>query len=76
VLDQHCADLGRDPSSITRSVQVLIQADDPASVRAMTQDLIGAGFRHIVFGVRPPAPDNVARWLADEVIGPVLAAAG
>jgi hypothetical protein len=28
--------------------------------------------RHIVFGVRPPAPDNVARWLADEIINPVL----
>jgi alkanesulfonate monooxygenase SsuD/methylene tetrahydromethanopterin reductase-like flavin-dependent oxidoreductase (luciferase family) len=75
VLDQHCADLGRDPATVTRSAQVLIQVGDPAAVRAMTQELIGADFRHIVFGVRPPAPDNVARWLADEVIGPVLAAA-
>lgn len=75
VLDQHCADIGRDPVSVTRSAQVLIQAGDPAAVRAMTRDLIGAGFRHIVFGVRPPLPGNVARWLADEVIGPVLAVA-
>lgn len=71
VLDQHCADIGRDPASITRSVQLLIRADDPASVRSTVADLINAGFRHIVFGVRPPGPDNVARWLANEIIGPV-----
>jgi alkanesulfonate monooxygenase SsuD/methylene tetrahydromethanopterin reductase-like flavin-dependent oxidoreductase (luciferase family) len=71
LLDQHCADIGRDPASITRSVQLLIGADDPASVRSTVADLINAGFRHIVFGVRPPGPDNVARWLADQIIGPV-----
>lgn len=72
VLDQHCADIGRDPASITRSVQIVTGADDPAAVRATVTGLIGAGFRHIVFGVRPPAPDNVPRWLADEIINPVL----
>jgi alkanesulfonate monooxygenase SsuD/methylene tetrahydromethanopterin reductase-like flavin-dependent oxidoreductase (luciferase family) len=73
VLDRHCADLGRDPASIVRSVQLLITADDPASVRDTVRALIGIGFGHIVFGVRPPAPDNVSRWLADEVINPVRA---
>jgi len=71
VLDQHCADIGRDPASVTRSVQIVIGADDPAAVRATVTELIGAGFRHIVFGVRPPAPGNVPRWLADEIITPV-----
>jgi alkanesulfonate monooxygenase SsuD/methylene tetrahydromethanopterin reductase-like flavin-dependent oxidoreductase (luciferase family) len=73
VLDRHCAELGRDPASITRSVQILVRSEDPAAVRATVADLIGAGFGHIVFGVLPPAPDNVARWLADEIINPVLA---
>ncbi len=72
VLDRHCADLGRDPATITRSAQLVITADDPAAVRATTRELIDAGFRHIVFGIRPPAPDNAARWLADEIINPVL----
>jgi alkanesulfonate monooxygenase SsuD/methylene tetrahydromethanopterin reductase-like flavin-dependent oxidoreductase (luciferase family) len=72
VLDQHCADLGRDPASITRSVQMLIRTGDAAGERATIAGLIGAGFRHIVVGVLPPAPDNVARWLADEIINPVL----
>jgi alkanesulfonate monooxygenase SsuD/methylene tetrahydromethanopterin reductase-like flavin-dependent oxidoreductase (luciferase family) len=73
VLDRHCADLGRDPASIDRSVQLLITTDDPAAVRGTVRQLIGIGFRHIVFGVRPPAPDNVSRWLADEIIAPVRA---
>jgi alkanesulfonate monooxygenase SsuD/methylene tetrahydromethanopterin reductase-like flavin-dependent oxidoreductase (luciferase family) len=72
LLDQHCADLGRDPASITRSVQMLIRTGDAAGERATIAGLIGAGFRHIVLGVLPPAPDNVARWLADEIINPVL----
>jgi alkanesulfonate monooxygenase SsuD/methylene tetrahydromethanopterin reductase-like flavin-dependent oxidoreductase (luciferase family) len=76
VLDQHCADIGRDPAGLTRSTQLVITADDPAAVRATVIELIGAGFRHIVFGVRPPAPDNVPRWLADEIINPVLQEAG
>jgi alkanesulfonate monooxygenase SsuD/methylene tetrahydromethanopterin reductase-like flavin-dependent oxidoreductase (luciferase family) len=72
VLDRHCADLGRDPASITRSVQVLVRTDDAVRERATIATLIGAGFRHIVLGVLPPAPDNVARWVADEIINPVL----
>ncbi len=73
VLDQHCADIGRDPAGITRSVQLVITARDPAEVRATIAELIGLGFGHIVLGVRPPAPDNVPRWLAEEIIRPVIA---
>ena len=73
VLDQHCADIGRDPAEITRSVQLVITADDPAGVRATVTGLVGAGFSHIVLGVRPPAPGNVPGWLAEEIIRPVRA---
>ena len=73
MLDQHCADIGRDPASITRSVQLFITAQDQAGTRATVLDLIAAGFRHVVLGVRPPWPDNISRWLADEIIGPVRA---
>jgi alkanesulfonate monooxygenase SsuD/methylene tetrahydromethanopterin reductase-like flavin-dependent oxidoreductase (luciferase family) len=75
VLDRHCADLGRDPASITRSVQLLFTADDPAAARAAIASLIEAGFRHFVLAVRPPWPgSNLPRWLADEIISPVLQA--
>jgi alkanesulfonate monooxygenase SsuD/methylene tetrahydromethanopterin reductase-like flavin-dependent oxidoreductase (luciferase family) len=71
VLDRHCADIGRDPGSITRSVQLLLTTQDPSGVRATITRLISAGFTHIVLGVLPPAPDNVAQWLAAEVITPL-----
>jgi alkanesulfonate monooxygenase SsuD/methylene tetrahydromethanopterin reductase-like flavin-dependent oxidoreductase (luciferase family) len=73
VLDQHCAALGRDPASVLRSVQLIVGADDPAAVRRVVGQVIEAGFRHVVLGVRQPAPENVPRWLADEIIAPLLA---
>lgn len=79
VLDAHCADIGRDPAEITRSAQLVITADDPTGSQVTILELIDLGFRHIVLGVRPPAPDNVPRWLADEIILPIrdrLPAAG
>src|SRR5215469_79003 len=73
VLDQHCEAVGRDPASVVRSVQLIVTADDPAAVGQLVAQVIEAGFTHVVIAVRSPGPDNVARWLADEIIGPVRA---
>jgi hypothetical protein len=40
-------------------------------VRETIAERAAAGFRHIVLAVRPPWPDKLARWLADEIINPV-----
>jgi alkanesulfonate monooxygenase SsuD/methylene tetrahydromethanopterin reductase-like flavin-dependent oxidoreductase (luciferase family) len=71
VLDQHCADIGREPADVIRSVQLLITTDEPAATRATIGDLAHLGFSHIAIGVRPPLPGNVPRWLAGEIITPV-----
>lgn len=71
VLDQQCAAIGRDPRTLIRSVQIILQTDDAAAARRTVAAVIDRGFRHIVLAVRPPWPDNVGRWLADEVIMPV-----
>jgi alkanesulfonate monooxygenase SsuD/methylene tetrahydromethanopterin reductase-like flavin-dependent oxidoreductase (luciferase family) len=71
VLDRNCAELGRDPRSVIRSVQMIFTADDPAAARQVVGEVIGLGFTHLVLAVRGPAPDNVPRWLADEIITPV-----
>jgi alkanesulfonate monooxygenase SsuD/methylene tetrahydromethanopterin reductase-like flavin-dependent oxidoreductase (luciferase family) len=89
VLDDHCAAVGRNPSDIRRSVQILVGAGqptpavttsgqnlppvlDPAATRSVLIDFIEAGASHIVL-----APIGVPlRWLADEVVEPVLAAVG
>ncbi|MFD5537125.1 LLM class flavin-dependent oxidoreductase [Streptomyces sp. NPDC127079] len=73
VLDAHCADLGRDPAQIARSVQVLVSYDDPATTRATVTALIRAGMNHIVLSLPRPCPQGVARRLAEEVIAPVRA---
>ncbi|HUB38247.1 MAG TPA: LLM class flavin-dependent oxidoreductase [Streptosporangiaceae bacterium] len=71
VLDRHCAAIGRDPRDVARSVQLIVQGDDPLAARQTVTAVVAAGFNHVVLAVRPPAPGNIARWLADEVIMPV-----
>jgi alkanesulfonate monooxygenase SsuD/methylene tetrahydromethanopterin reductase-like flavin-dependent oxidoreductase (luciferase family) len=70
-LDRHCEAIGRDPAEVVRSTQVMFPGDDPVAARSVVGDVIAAGFSHIVMAVRPPAPDNIARWLADEIIAPI-----
>jgi alkanesulfonate monooxygenase SsuD/methylene tetrahydromethanopterin reductase-like flavin-dependent oxidoreductase (luciferase family) len=84
VLDEHCRAIGRDPSEITRSVQVLVSSGDqqerpahvpqvlgPAAVRDHLVELIDAGVSHVVLAAVSPIPP--VRWLADEIVEPVLA---
>ncbi|XUL92350.1 LLM class flavin-dependent oxidoreductase [Streptomyces galilaeus] len=68
VLDAHCAELGRDPAAITRSVQVLVSYDEPAATRETVGRLVDAGMNHIVLNLPRPYPRGVAHWLADEII--------
>jgi len=75
-LSEHCAAIGRDPATITRSMQTVVRCDDPrepAATRALLLEMIGAGVTHIVLAAilagRP------VRWLADQIIEPVIAEA-
>ncbi len=70
-LHRHCEAIGRDPAEVVRSTQVMFPGDDPVAARSVVAEVIAAGFSHIVMAVRPPAPDNIARWLADEIIAPI-----
>ncbi|MZE80755.1 LLM class flavin-dependent oxidoreductase [Streptomyces xinghaiensis] len=69
LLDRYCADIGRDPASITRSIHLPVSYDRPAATRDAIAEAAGAGFGHIVLGLPSPYPDGVARWVADELIG-------
>ncbi|MEU9042913.1 MULTISPECIES: LLM class flavin-dependent oxidoreductase [unclassified Kitasatospora] len=71
VLDAHCAAIGRDPRTITRSVQYIVSYDDPAQDRAALAELTAAGFTHLVLSLRSPYPPGAARWLVDEIIRPL-----
>jgi alkanesulfonate monooxygenase SsuD/methylene tetrahydromethanopterin reductase-like flavin-dependent oxidoreductase (luciferase family) len=68
VLDGICAEIGRDPASITRSLVLPVSYDDPGSTRDAIAAAAGAGFGHIVLSLPAPYRQNVARWVADELI--------
>ncbi|MFI0506281.1 LLM class flavin-dependent oxidoreductase [Streptomyces albogriseolus] len=70
LLDRYCADIGRDPASIVRSLHLPVDTDRPDAVRAAVREALDAGFRHVVLGLPAPFPEGIARWVAEEVIRP------
>jgi alkanesulfonate monooxygenase SsuD/methylene tetrahydromethanopterin reductase-like flavin-dependent oxidoreductase (luciferase family) len=68
LLDSYCAEIGRDPAAITRSITVRVSYDQPDATRYAISEALDAGFSHIELGLPAPYPANVARWVADELI--------
>ena len=68
LLDRYCAEIGRDPASITRSIHLPVSYDQPASTRDAIGKSVAAGFQHIVLGLPAPYPAKVAQWVADELV--------
>jgi alkanesulfonate monooxygenase SsuD/methylene tetrahydromethanopterin reductase-like flavin-dependent oxidoreductase (luciferase family) len=69
LLDRLCAETGRDPASVTRSIVLPASYENPGTTRDAIAEATGAGFSHIVLGLAAPYPEGVARWVAAEVIG-------
>jgi alkanesulfonate monooxygenase SsuD/methylene tetrahydromethanopterin reductase-like flavin-dependent oxidoreductase (luciferase family) len=69
LLDRLCAEAGREPASITRSIVLPVSYDQPAATRDAVRNVVGAGFTHVVLTLPPPYPAGVAQWVADEIIG-------
>ncbi|MET0233790.1 MAG: LLM class flavin-dependent oxidoreductase [Kibdelosporangium sp.] len=67
LLDRYCAEIGRDPGSITRSIHLPVSYDQPSTTRDAIGEAVDAGFRHIVLGLSAPYPVNVAKWVAAEL---------
>jgi alkanesulfonate monooxygenase SsuD/methylene tetrahydromethanopterin reductase-like flavin-dependent oxidoreductase (luciferase family) len=72
LLDRYCADIGRDPAAITRSIHLAVSYDQPGRTREAMAEAIDAGFRHVVLGLPAPYPAGVAQWVADELIATLL----
>jgi alkanesulfonate monooxygenase SsuD/methylene tetrahydromethanopterin reductase-like flavin-dependent oxidoreductase (luciferase family) len=68
LLDRICAEIGRDPASITRSIVLPVSCDQPGQSREAIAKAIAAGFQHIILGLSAPYPAHVARWVTDECI--------
>jgi len=69
LLDRLCAEIGRDPASVTRSIVLPVSYENPGATRDAIAEATAAGFGHIVLGLAAPYPERVARWVAAEVIG-------
>ena len=70
LLDRYCAEIGRDPASIVRSIFLPVSYDEPRVTLNAIGAAVDAGFPHIVLGLSAPYPANVSRWVADELIAP------
>jgi alkanesulfonate monooxygenase SsuD/methylene tetrahydromethanopterin reductase-like flavin-dependent oxidoreductase (luciferase family) len=68
ILDRYCAEIGRDPAAITRSMHLSVSYDQPALTRDAISQAVDAGFGHIVLGLSAPYPPDLARWVTDELI--------
>ncbi|MEV5962305.1 LLM class flavin-dependent oxidoreductase [Kribbella sp. NPDC051952] len=69
-LDAECTRIGRDPGEVSRSLQLIVSYDDPASTRAIVRRAVELGFDHIVLSLPRPYPDRAVHWLVDEIIDP------
>jgi alkanesulfonate monooxygenase SsuD/methylene tetrahydromethanopterin reductase-like flavin-dependent oxidoreductase (luciferase family) len=77
ILTSHCAAIGRDPATITRSMQTIVRAAQPdaaAATRAALLGMIDSGVRHIVLAA--VLDGRPLDWLVDEIVEPVRAEAG
>ena len=69
-LDRLCAEIGRDPAEITRSIVLPASYDRPADTRDAIRAALDGGFSHIVLSLGAPYPAEAARWVADTFIAP------
>ena len=72
LLDRYCAEIGRDPASITRSIHLPVSYDQPDTTRDAIGEALNAGFTHIVLGLPRALPADVAQWVAEELIAKSL----
>ncbi len=70
LVDQFCAEIGRDPDSVTRSIHLPVSYEAASTTRDAITKAIEAGFRHVVLGLPAPYPEDVARWVAGKLIDP------
>ena len=58
ILDQHCAEAGRDPATLRRAVQFPLPPTDDETLR-VTESFVRAGFTDLIFMHRTGAPDRL-----------------
>jgi F420-dependent oxidoreductase-like protein len=70
VLDDHCRDIGRDPSTIERSTQFRA-GPSAAELLDLSREYISRGATHLIYTCPQPYSAEGARWLWNEVVTPL-----
>jgi alkanesulfonate monooxygenase SsuD/methylene tetrahydromethanopterin reductase-like flavin-dependent oxidoreductase (luciferase family) len=73
LIDQYCAEIGRDPATIRRSMQTRVDYANLGASRDTLREFAAAGASHLVLYLNPPYPADIVSRLAREVITPVRA---
>jgi alkanesulfonate monooxygenase SsuD/methylene tetrahydromethanopterin reductase-like flavin-dependent oxidoreductase (luciferase family) len=68
MLDRFCAEIGRDPACITRSIILPVSYDHPGNTRKAITEAVHGGFSHIILSLPAPYPEKVAQWVTEEII--------
>lgn len=68
LMDRYCTEIGREPSTLVRSIYLPVSYDQPESTRKAIGRAIDAGFEHLVLGLSTPYPAGVAEWVTDQFI--------
>jgi alkanesulfonate monooxygenase SsuD/methylene tetrahydromethanopterin reductase-like flavin-dependent oxidoreductase (luciferase family) len=70
LLDRFCAEAGRDPATVTRSIHLGVSVERPDDTRTAITAAVDAGFTHVVLGLGAPYRAGIAGWVARELIRP------
>ncbi|MFL5660672.1 MAG: LLM class F420-dependent oxidoreductase [Ktedonobacteraceae bacterium] len=73
VLEGHCAAVGRDPSTIERSIQERVNYANLAETIANIKPYIEASATHIILNLTAPYPENIVHRLVEEIVAPLQA---
>ena len=73
VLDDHCAALGRDPTTIERSIQERVNYHDLSETRERIRPYIEGRATHILLNLAAPYPEGIVHRLAEEIVAPLKA---
>ncbi len=71
VLEEHCAAVGRDPNTIERSIQVMVNYNNLSETSDSIRPYIAEGATHIILNLRAPYPESIVHRLAEEVAEPL-----
>jgi F420-dependent oxidoreductase-like protein len=73
ILDRHCVAMGREPRTIQRSIQVLVDPADLGGTRSQVASYVQAGATHLILSLRAPYPAGILHRLDEEIIRPLKA---